>query len=111
MITFADGPAFGITLVLDRAPLFLRVTQNGITFRGLANESDEPEPTEIIYVYLRVPGTRCKTATDQGIRLTACYQYFQPQPKEKLIFHNHSWRGWANRTALELNLIKQPATP
>lgn len=87
MTTFQDGPAQGEKLTLSRTPRLLRVTQNGPCFRALADLADEPEETELIYVYILAETSRS----------AATYQLFTPQPPDGLIRLTHSWRGWANR--------------
>ena len=86
-ILFVDGPSEGICFNHERDPLFLRITQNGITFRCLAGFGDEPEETELIYVY-----RRCNRANG-----TSNYAFINPQPFDPMIRETHSWRGWAER--------------
>jgi hypothetical protein len=56
MTTFLDGPAEGCTLMLRRAPLFLRVVEVPDvpdSFDGLDAFDDSPKDTEIVHIYRR----------------------------------------------------------
>ena len=58
MTTFTDGPAAGQTLMLSRAPMLLRVTDNGKTRDALNNLDDTPRADERLYAYvtMKEPG-------------------------------------------------------
>ncbi len=88
--TFLDGPAAGEVLHLARAPRFLRITQNGPCFRALDGAGDEPEETELIYVY-QIEGrpTECRRRACQS-----SYHFFPEQPTDSRIRLTHAWRGW-----------------
>ena len=90
MPTFLDGPAIGEILPLTRAPRFLRVTQNGPCFRTLENFTDEPEETELIYVY-QIIG---RPTEDRHIAAQVSYTFLHPQPKDSRIRLTWAWRGW-----------------
>ena len=87
MTTFLDGPAKGEVLRLKAAPLFLRVVQNGPCFDALDMPGDEPEPTELVYVYLRTGGTFT----------TATYQLLDRQPTDDEARNIALWQAWALR--------------
>lgn len=98
MIPTFDGPAAGEHLPIERAPRYLRVTQNGITFRALDQLDDEPEETEIIYVY-HLTGSR------SGIPR---YTYLPNQPADPLVRKDYEWRGWVTR---RIQSIQQQHAP
>jgi hypothetical protein len=108
MTTFIDGPAQGEVLRLKRAPLFLRVVQNGCAFDGLDQIEDEPAATEIIYVYQLCERPAGHVTTTGGTYPIARYRYFDPQPADSLVRENHSWKGWTQRT---WDALKQRVTP
>ena len=83
MITLLDGPAAGEVFETLRHPKLIRITQNGITFRALDGFGDEPEETELIYIYQR--------GTD------STYRFTDPQPKDHQVRLTQCWRGWAER--------------
>lgn len=99
MTTFLDGPAQGETLQLKRSPRFLRVTQNGPVFDALDQLDDEPEETEIIYVYEIVEPPRGYVTTTTGIYPIAQYRFITPPPGDGLVRRTHAWRGWTTRQA------------
>ena len=99
MTTFLDGPAQGEILHLKRAPRFLRVTQNGPVFDALDQLEDEPEETELIYVYeITGPVTGIVTTTT-GTFPIAQYRFITPPPGDGLVRRTHAWRGWTTRRA------------
>lgn len=52
MTSFKDGPAQGQSLMLKRAPIYLRVVQDGDgMWDGLDQPSDEPAATEKVFAY------------------------------------------------------------
>jgi len=52
MTRFLDGPAEGVTLMLRRAPIYLRVVHRGTEWDALDALDDRPTPDETIYVYV-----------------------------------------------------------
>lgn len=98
MTTFIDGPAKGQVLQLKRAPIFLRVVQNGCSFDGLDQIGDEPEETEIIYVYQIMERPAGHVSTAKGTYPIARYRLFDPQPLDSQIRQDHAWKGWTQRT-------------
>lgn len=100
---FLDGPAAGVTLLLARAPQFLRAVHSA---RGgwdaLDDVADRPKRTERITVYRRLgpvsfafvdyctPGGRRR-----GSRVAeARYGLVRPQPPESQVRDNNAWRQW-----------------
>ena len=112
MIRFLDGPAAGVTLVLRRAPLLLRVVSRapargdrdlfgGLAWDALDQLGDEPRAGETIHVYLRV-GDVTKGFLDwhdgRGRRGTAfCstdYRHVAEQPGDSHTRTKAAWRAW-----------------
>jgi hypothetical protein len=100
MTTFIDGPAKGEVLHLKRAPKFLRVTQNGLVFDGLDQLGDEPEETELIYVYQICEPVAGMITTTRGVFPIARYRHVQPQPEDHQVRLTHCWRAWTEKQAL-----------
>lgn len=94
---FLDGPAVGEILRITRAPGFLRVTQNGPCFRALDNPGDEPEETELIYVYENTG----RITRDPVLANRTTYRFLPIQPKDNRIRLTHAWRAWATSQAEE----------
>lgn len=103
MTRFIDGPAAGKTLMLKRAPLFLRVTQRGDDWDALDQLDDQPAADEEIHVYRLQgqPGSvhmnfgRCRG----GLFTTAEYAYFSPQPTDAELRTTAAWHATASRLA------------
>jgi hypothetical protein len=83
---FLDGPAAGEELEIERTPIFLRVTHNGITFEALDQENHQPSLTDIVYIYLR-----------QGRRGSATYRLHTLNARDVFVMENYCWRGWVSR--------------
>lgn len=63
MISFLDGPAAGVVLVLNRLPLFIRVVEKpdapaGQKWDALDLLDDAPASGEVVHVYERVKEPR-----------------------------------------------------
>lgn len=84
--TLLDGPVAGENLEILRAPLFLRITQNGLSIHALDQEHQEPTQTDIVYIYVR-----------EGPQSNATYRIHTHNPKDSFVMQNHSWRGWVCR--------------
>lgn len=102
MTTFQDGPAAGQTLQLQRAPIYLRVTEEGGTFDALDQLHDEPKPTERLYCYVlaEVPG-HCHVLRSprhlSGWQTIAKYRFVDPQPTDDQMRATPAWRDWTNQ--------------
>ena len=105
MTTFLDGPAQGEALQLKRTPVYLRVVQNGPVFDALDQLGDEPEETELIYVYQITGPVQAWTLTPQGRIPVATYRHVQPQPHDQQVRLTHCWRAWTERQS---QLHQQP---
>jgi hypothetical protein len=104
MTTFQDGPAKGQTLLLRRAPYFLRVTVDATgKWDGLDQPDDNPMPAEMIHAYhlVREPGMCHIRATGGrgGFYPIAEYQMVTTQPELRDMETTDRWRAWcfANR--------------
>ncbi len=97
MTSFIDGPAAGESLPLKRTPRLLRVTQNGPIFDALDQLEDEPDETELIYVYQLVAAPQGWVTTATGRYPIAEYRFIDPPPGDGLVRRTHAWRGWTTR--------------
>lgn len=117
MITFSDGPAAGRSLLLRRAPAYLRVTRHPLTgeFDGLDQPEDEPLAHEELTVYVLTmrPGSisvRGKGGAG-GRYAVANYVLHPDPPPDATARENESWRAWceAQWTHAKANSL-EPAT-
>lgn len=89
MITLLDGPEAGITLSVTRTPRFLRIIHNGAHIAALDELDQQPEETEIIYIYQRIgplPAAAQCPAAD--------YQFYHSQPPDRRARHPYGWESW-----------------
>lgn len=107
MTRFEDGPAKGQVLMLQRAPLFLRVafTPQRIDpppWDALDQVEDVPRPgVEIYYAYYRT-GSHGRAMIDfggakkhlSGLYASASYLYMSEQPPQEVMASNEAWREW-----------------
>lgn len=101
---FLDGPAKGTTLLLQRAPLFLRLVEDADgKIDALDQLGDAPEPGETIYVYRQVSydGGGHLSYTDKATRRrkwmwlqSATYAVVDPQPAHDVLGDTEAWRAW-----------------
>lgn len=101
MSRFMDGPAEGVEIVAQRAPMYLRVVQDQTTLRWdvLDQPDDTPSPSELVFVYKRVEGTggvvfACTRSSRGGGRYEgADYRHVEVEGEQ---FRDTSaWRDWA----------------
>lgn len=111
MVNLKDGPAEGVSLVLRRAPIYLRVTfnhrvANRVCSRGSSERKwdaldqldDEPKPHETVWVYKRVtPPTRyhMKAGRSSGWYVMADYRLHSVQPPDHVTRSNAEWQAWS----------------
>lgn len=103
MIKFLDGPAAGVTLMLARAPVFLRVVRSpGGKWDALDQLDDAPRPREEIHVY-RVVGTPTSMHVSYrgsggrragGWFYHGEYAYVPEQPADGEVRETAAWRAW-----------------
>jgi hypothetical protein len=102
--TFADGPAAGKSVLLQRAPIALRVVidQDG-KMDALDLLEDAPQTNEEVYVYVREGGVtgagfvdyRDSRGRRQGKRFeSGIYKLFTPQPRQVDVRSNKYWKEW-----------------
>ncbi len=97
MTTFEDGPAAGEYLSLKRAPLYLRVTDNGSVWDALDQVGDTPRPNETLHCYrLKEPAGNCHVHRQGGGGWfkVATYVYVSPQPSDAKMRTTGAWRNW-----------------
>lgn len=101
MIRFLDGPAAGKSLVLRRAPLFLRVVQApGGRLDALDQLSDEPQAGERVYVYVKAEDRGhvhllMSPRSASGWYAMADYRLHAEQPTDNEARDTERWRAWA----------------
>lgn len=107
MTRFLDGPAIGKTLMLKRAPFFLRVTvsesREKKTFDALDQLEDQPRPNEDLFVYEMVgkPGSchvRCGNG-GSGFYMVADYKMVEVQPEDIILRDTAKWAEWVDQEA------------
>jgi len=89
MIHLIDGPEAGITLPVTRAPRFLRIVHNGAHIAALDQLDQEPEETEIIYIYQRLGPLPADKQNP-----TAEYRFYPVQPPDRRARHPYGWEAW-----------------
>ena len=106
MVTFMDGPAELKTLMLRRAPLFLRVV---LKPRGdwddLDQLGDEPAANETIVVYRKVHDdgeVHINGAKVKGWFRRANYYLHDEQPGDETARNTSKWRAWCEEQARRL---------
>jgi hypothetical protein len=101
MITFQDGPAAEAKLFLQRAPYFLRVTDDGKKFDALDQPNDRPNENESLHCYRMsefygrafYDGTRGGRRTGWS-SMVAKYKYNEEQPPDATMRDNDLWVKW-----------------
>ncbi len=100
MTQFLDGPAVGIILYLQRAPVFLRAVQDAAgKWDALDQLDDEPRSGERIIVY-RMEGepSWChinrRGKGGSGVFRGGVYRVVDPQPEIDDVRSNRAWRAW-----------------
>src|SRR4051812_34526056 len=111
MTTFEDGPAKGQTLMLQRAPLFLRVVVDPSgKVDALDQLTDTPASNEKIFAYVLTaePGRFhiYKRARGSGWYAIGSYKQVFPQPTESVMRNNASWRDWTYLQPIPAALVE-----
>ena len=101
MTRFLDGPAARVSLMIRRAPPFLRVVESHRKgeWDALDQVDDEPRPKETIYAYRRTkkPGVCHIKATRRsasGWYPMADYSFVAEQPADEVMRSRETWRAW-----------------
>lgn len=106
MTTFLDGPAYGTTLFLKRAPHYLRVVlgPDGPTHTGTVDALDQlddvPRSDERIVVYEMTAGPT-HVHINRGRKGCAWYRggeyrMVAAQPEDAVLRSTESWRAWVS---------------
>jgi hypothetical protein len=112
VIRFLDGPAAGVSLMLRRAPVVLRVVSrpprgkddtvaHGLAWDALDQLDDLPEPRETVHVYRRQRDPtwfhlciRGKGKRAAGFYAVADYRLYWRQPDGTITRDTAAWRAW-----------------
>lgn len=111
MTSFQDGPAAGASLMLKRAPFFLRVTvgpgadqtEHFSKIDALDQLDDEPAAAEQLFCYrLTAKPTSCHIRASKGrggFFAIGNYVLVDPQPTDACMRDYTQWQAWvdANR--------------
>lgn len=107
MTRFLDGPAAGVQLMLNRAPVFIRVCvkagEHAAEVDALDMLEDQPAEGETLYAYRRVgkPTSIHIDYTDKVTRkrkakwlLAAEYRVVPNQPTAVVMANSDLWKEW-----------------
>lgn len=98
MIHLHDGPLAGKSLLLRRAPVFLRVTQAGENVDGLDQLDDAPRAEESIHVYRRRGSAGVchihRRGGGSGFYAAGNYFHHHTQPDDATARDADAWRDW-----------------
>ncbi len=86
--TFFGGPEDGFSQRIARVPKFIRIIHNGTQIAALDQLHQEPEETDIVYVYRRTTGKH------RPGMVRASYTFQDPQPRMGRIAHPYGWPAW-----------------
>ena len=105
MTRLHGGPADGVTLMLQRAPIYLRaVCIPGGDWDALNQLDDAPKASEQIIVYQRDgDGGWVHLRTNRGCRwyTSAEYRVLDLQPDDAAVRETAAWRAWCSVLAGE----------
>jgi hypothetical protein len=111
MTKFINGPADGVTLMLRRASLLLRVVYSDTKdeFDALDWITDSPQWHEGVYVYRRIGEPMvmmidyCDRRGRHGQRVASAeYEFLPAQPAEQYLRRPDAWQSWCRRAAARL---------
>jgi hypothetical protein len=103
MSTFHGGPADGVTLMLARAPLYLRVVTDQFAGKtdALDQLDDQADEHETIHVYRRRGDTRMahinygRQRSRSGFYSFADYDHVDTEPETaEQLRDNLAWQAW-----------------
>lgn len=103
MTRFVDGPATGVTLLLKRAPVYLRAVHTDADgWDALDQLDDQAKSGEEIVVY-KLEGEptfmhirRDRRAGGGGFFRGGEYRVVKPQPDDEDVRSNVKWRAWVS---------------
>lgn len=108
MTRFLDGPAKGQTLMLKRAPVYLRVVRDaGGKWDALDQLTDAPALDEEIFVYVldSHPGAAFIDGPKvRGRYPIAAYRFIAPQPERHEVRDNGRWQAWCEKQGMPQHL-------
>jgi hypothetical protein len=105
MVSFVDGPLADTTLMLRRAPLFLRaVTDAAGKADALDQVDDVPAGDELVHVYRRRGDASVVCIRPGGCYAMASYVYV-PDAFGDELYDTDGWRRWVDGRAREEGLI------
>lgn len=117
MTRFHQGPADGVSLMIKRAPRFLRVVEaaastDGQRFDALDQLGDTPTAQEVIHVYElfgSVGSMHLNRGRGQGgCFVVATYYYHPRQPEDAQVRDAAAWQTWCLEAAKSPLLIYRP---
>lgn len=112
MTTFEDGPAKGQTLMLQRAPIFLRVVKGDDGWDALDQLHDSTRKGETLYAYVLTakPGRYHLYfgGSRGGWYVIATYKVVFPQPVDSIMRDTVAWRDWTELQPIP-TLAHQPS--
>lgn len=98
MTKFLDGPAKGKTLMLKRAPVFLRVTNIGDRWDALDQLNDSPLPEEVVHAYRAASEVGAvhvnRGGGKGGFYTVADYELCPSQPSQDQMRNLGQWADW-----------------
>lgn len=97
MTTFRGGPLGQFTLLLKRAPEYVRAAADGVKRDALDMPGDEPGPTETLYAYRRAglpSDVHLRLQKGSGYYKVVEYEYVADQPDQDTMRDTETWRGW-----------------
>lgn len=108
-----DGPAAGQVLLLQRAPVFLRVVLDPAgKFDALDLLDDEPAANETIFVYRLVAHSRRSAHINMGRKGCGWYRggdyRLTVQPGDAITRDRAAWQSWT-RAELVANPLREPS--
>lgn len=116
MTKFLDGPAIGQTLMLKRAPIFLRVTVATLAESGrervdaLDQLEDNALPDETLHCYVMskyLGSCHIKRSGGGGFYQMAEYKLRDPQPTDADMRSNEAWATWCESQPDKEALLKK----
>lgn len=109
MTRFLNGPAEGQTLMLRRAPIFLRVVEKAGKWDALDQLGDSPESGETLHAYRiskRPQGhVHLNAGKASGFYSMASYLLCEKQPTAEEMRDSRAWESWCRRMVSNQPLI------
>lgn len=100
MTRFEDGPAKGQTLMLKRAPYFLRVVLSPKgKWDALDQLDDKPDRTETLFAYELIEAPGVAFLNPGGRYPVARYRLVENQPIDGAMRDSEAWPAWVETEA------------